>query len=108
MIFDLVHSNSNELPSPLSGFQQWLAPPVGWVKINCDASVSLYSLGIGIGCCVCDCNTTLIFAASQFKPVSYSILFAELEAISLSVGVDLGFSRIVIESDAKLAIDLIL
>ena len=81
-----------------------------WVKINFDASVSLDNLGIGIGCCVRDYNGTIIFAASRFKPVSYSILFAELEAIAFGLleGVDLGFSHIVTESDAKTAIDLIL
>ena len=106
--FDVVHSLGFD--SPLSCALNWLPPLVGSVKVNCDASLVAVCPGVGIGCCLRDSYGVLLRAVSIFKRCSPFVLLAELVAIAegLKIAKDYGFPHVVLESDSKGAIDIVL
>lgn len=106
--FDAVHGADGVLVIPPSPVK--VAPLAGWLKIKCDASLVEDSVGMGIGCCVRNAGGNLIRASSIHKNISVSVLVAELLAIGEGVvlAIDAGAQKIIVESDCKSAIDLIL
>lgn len=96
-----------EVPAPL---MSWVLPLPGWTKINYDASLVLGQPGVGIGCCCRDNSGSLLIPFSLFKYEFSLVLLAELTVITfgLSLAVERDFCRVVLKSDSKNAIDLIL
>lgn len=105
--FDHVHVS--EISTAPHRDQVWIAPLPGWVKVNCDASLSEDVPGLGIGCCFRGHDGTLLAARSCFKAGAFSVPVAEtvaiLEGLSLAMGVS--GAKIVVEGDCKGVIDLI-
>ncbi|KAL4360801.1 hypothetical protein GQ457_04G012650 [Hibiscus cannabinus] len=80
--------------------QSWSRPPLGWVKVNADASVNLADGKAAIGCVIRDENGNWIqgFARNVGR---CSVLLAELWAVhdSLVQAWYLDFRRVIIETD---------
>ncbi|KAK8510248.1 hypothetical protein V6N11_000540 [Hibiscus sabdariffa] len=80
--------------------QSWLRSPLGWVKVNADASVNLADGKAAIGCVIRDDHGDWIrgFARNVGR---CSILFAKLWAVhdSLVQAWSLDFRRVIIETD---------
>ncbi|KAL4272876.1 hypothetical protein GQ457_13G021790 [Hibiscus cannabinus] len=80
--------------------QSWSRPPLGWVKVNADASVNLADGKASIGCVIRDEHGNWIrgFARNVGR---CSVLFAELWAVhdSLVQAWYLDFRRVIIETD---------
>lgn len=87
----------------------WCAPPVDFFSLCVDASVR--DGGSSAGCSGLARNHLVISSIFDFsmKLQACSVLEAELQAIfhGLSLNLGKGFSRIVVESDYIIAIDLI-
>ncbi|KAF7802698.1 ribonuclease H [Senna tora] len=90
--------------SPISS---WVNPPEGWVKISSDEAVCRSSNIVGCGGLICDHSGQWIQGFK--KKIGFaSPLSAELWGIyhGLKLAWDLGFRRIELENESRLAIDL--
>lgn len=90
--------------------QSWNPPPYGWFKVNVDATVKTKDQRVGLGVVTRDSNGKVVAATVQRAMFKNNI--ANMEAASVSLGIktaqNAGYSAMVIESDSKEAVDLIL
>ena len=94
------------LPSHTVRTMKWLKPTVGWVKLNTDGASS-QNLGVAGGdSLIRDCDGNWIRGFSRAIGVASSFL-AELWALrdGLSMARELGIQKLVIEMDAKEALN---
>lgn len=56
----------------------------GWIKINCDASVSL-SGAVGLACCARDSFGALVYALAKFLVVYLSVLVVEFVVVIMGL-----------------------
>lgn len=105
--FDQVHSGV-ELPMQTPPCL-WSVPLFGWVKTNRDASLRCGNVGVCIGCCARSAYGNLVAARARFLDVSFSGFISRTRSYcyELNANVDFDLPRIIIESDAKGAIDYI-
>lgn len=80
-----VTTSSHTIPRPLSQrrLSVWKPPPIGCLKLNCDASLDLHTASAGVG-----------FILRNHLGI---VIQCVLEAMAINYGVD----HIQIESDAK-------
>ena len=104
--FFLLAPSPPMLPSHTVKTMKWLKPPVGWVKLNTDGALS-QNLGVaGAGDLIQDCDGNWIRGFSRAIGVVLSFL-AELWALrdGLSMVRELGIQKLVVEMDAKEALN---
>ena len=68
--FDKVHGSADLQTGPPP--RAWLAPLLGWIKINCDPAISP-SGAVGLACCAWDSLGALVSARAKFLEVSLSV-----------------------------------
>ncbi|KAL9435897.1 hypothetical protein AB3S75_022042 [Citrus x aurantiifolia] len=87
----------------------WSPPPSGWVKINVDVAINLEEHRVGLGIIIRDANKDVIAAAVTSTKLHSDVTFAEAEAIKwgLSVAVEKGLARVIVESDSQEAVDFV-
>ncbi|PRQ37612.1 putative ribonuclease H [Rosa chinensis] len=103
---DLNTSTSGAITSNLSTTIKWSAPPSSFVKINFDGSVRRDSAASGF--VIRDHNGRPVIAATKCVGNS-STPVAEATALrdSLIAAKDKGFTRVEVEGDSKLVIDVV-
>ncbi|KAH9784956.1 reverse transcriptase domain-containing protein [Citrus sinensis] len=87
----------------------WSPPPSGWVKINVDAAINLEEHRVGLGIIIRDANKDIIAAAVKSTKLHSDVTFAEAEAMNwgLSVAIEKGLARVIVESDSQEAVDFV-
>ncbi|KAK8504072.1 hypothetical protein V6N12_005613 [Hibiscus sabdariffa] len=87
---------------------QWKRPPLGWVKLNVDASVSLIDNRVGIGVAFQDSDGKWIWGVAR-SVGRCNVLLAELWAIhdGLLHAWLRGYRQIVVESDCLEAVHIV-
>jgi hypothetical protein len=84
----------------------WKKPPVGWVKVNCDAPMNLTLFYVGLGVAIRDHDRCLIAAKSL--SIEGAVDPGAAEAMAFIHGVSLcrslGFQKLILEGDAKVVI----
>ncbi|WVZ17705.1 hypothetical protein V8G54_010687 [Vigna mungo] len=86
----------------------WTPPPKGCVKINCDGAYTRNGKKAAAGGVLRDSGGEFLFAFSRVLRVGSSVE-AELFAIKLGmeIGISMGYSNLIVESDLLSAIQLI-
>jgi hypothetical protein len=88
----------------------WKKPPVGWVKVNCDASLNLALFRVRLGVAICDHDECLIAAKSLSIEGVVDPRVAEVTAFIHGVSLcrSLGFQKLILEGEAKVVVDALL
>lgn len=99
--------NSFDLQQSLCHF--WRPPPVDFIKVNVDASVTISADSYGVGLVGRDSNGQVLFAEGRCYSGSVSSFVAELRAVEegLKMTFNLGYDHMVLESDALQVINAI-
>ncbi|XP_043725966.1 uncharacterized protein LOC122672571 [Telopea speciosissima] len=95
-----IQTTVDTTPSTVSLPQQWIVPPAGYVKCNCDSSLSMDSCKSGIGFICRDHSGAPMVAISD--PVSFSdVLVGEATVIRLALLeiISTRYARVMVESD---------
>ncbi|XP_024038830.1 uncharacterized protein LOC112097702 [Citrus clementina] len=87
----------------------WSPPPSGWVKINVDAAINREEHRVSLGIIIRDANKDVIAAAVKSTKLHSDVTFAEAEAMNwgLSVAIEKGLARVIVESDSQEAVDFV-
>jgi ribonuclease HI len=88
----------------------WKKSPMGWVKVNCDASLNLAMFRVGLGVAIRDHDGCLIAAKSL--SIEGAVDPEAVEATTFIHGVSLcrslGFQKLILEGDAKVVVNALL
>ncbi|KAL5821868.1 hypothetical protein ACOSQ3_023750 [Xanthoceras sorbifolium] len=76
---------SASLPAVLPLFSVWTAPPIGFFKLNVDASIHVASSIIGLGALIRDANGAVILSAATKIRKLASVELAEALAIKFGL-----------------------
>jgi ribonuclease HI len=89
--------------------QQWLPPPLGFVKCNVDASFFPTDGATGWGWCVRDHRGRFLFAGTNIMQAQLNTLEGEAMAIKEAMEelIQRGLSCVIFESDSKIVVDAI-
>ena len=87
---------------------RWIPPPSGWAKLNFDGALSGNPGMVGIGCIINNYSGKWIAKRANFiRSITNNLV--ELEALQegLQICLDLGLSKIIIEGDSQIFLNVI-
>ncbi|XP_042939454.1 uncharacterized protein LOC122274482 [Carya illinoinensis] len=98
----LNHKPSSSLNSEIDPLAQWLAPPIGYYKINWDATMDNQKCKVGISIVIRDWEGKVMATMRMNKFLSPDAHLAEAVAAlhPILLGIELGLRDIILEGDA--------
>jgi ribonuclease HI len=107
---EFLRVNQKENGEPQQGMEnKWQNPPVGWLKVNCDAAIDRGGRRMGIGIILRDHEGKVRAAWSISRPGLVDPTAAEASALfhGLNQCKVLGVSKLVVEGDSKVIISAV-